>query len=204
MMERLIKKWYSLAIIYLRILLTGFINILLRAFGCTRVYNIKTNKDDTVLYYLLKYASRLQIPYILDIVYPVVGVCTYYQNHYVRYICYNQKLSGIESKKFNISSKNYDSVKKIVIVEKYNDSIKHNSTDLTNSKENLYDIDYATDICDIIKFYRLYTGKYLIDKYKASDAKSNDISKIIIVSRENFNNELLEHITTHEEICYKS
>lgn len=175
----------NLFMLYVNIFYTRFINFILKKLKYTRVYDLKLCQDVSIIYYFISYISR-NFSFALDISYPVLGVCTFVGDRYVRYICYDTKLTEI-IKNTNPSSKNYHSIKKIELI--------HNGTvqNVTESKHNFYDYDY-TNITDVVKFYVLING-YLCDDYDSST---------VHVEREYFDDELFEFITIHEEISNDS
>lgn len=191
-----IERGYTITIIYMRVLFLRIVNVLLRVFGYTRVYDIQNGKDITFFYYLLRSVLRLKLPVSVDFVYPILGVCTYNNDCYIRYICYNEKLSAVEKKKKSkMSSNNYESIKKIELLNY--DGVSNIKIDVTEAKYNFYDIEYFTDPYDMITFYRLYTGDLLLNP----TAKGN-ISTVLF-TREDFDDSLLETVTTYEEICQR-
>jgi hypothetical protein len=191
------KRGYTITIIYMRVLFLRIVNVLLRVFGYTRVYDVQNEKDITFFYYLLRSIHGLKLPVSVDFSYPILGVCTYNNDCYIKYICYNEKLSKVEKiKKSIMSSNNYDSIKKIELLN-YNgtDNIK---IDVTEAKYNFYDIEHFTDPYDMISFYRLYTGDLILNP----NVKGN-ISTVLF-TREDFDDSLLETVITYEEICHHS
>lgn len=185
----------SIIIIYVKILFIKLINVLSRVFGFIRVYDIHKNKDITMFFYALKYFLKLKLPVKIDFSCPVLGICAYDNGRYVRYICYNKKLSKVGNKRCRISSINYDSIKKIEIIE-YDDDEKEFITDVTAAKNDFNDVNFYTNEYDMIKFHYLYTGESLLN---TNDTKCKK-PKIILLTREFFDNDLLEVITLYEEI----
>jgi hypothetical protein len=196
MIISIINRLFLVMTIYVKVVFLKLTNILLRVFGCTRVYDISNKKDITFFYHLLKYTSKYNVPFVVDFTYPKLGVCTFNNGRYVRYICYNERLSKIENRKFKICSNGYDSVKKIELL--YRDNEKEIKTDMTDSKNNFYDIDFFTDPYDMIRFYKLCTGDHLIESYMNID--QNYSTKSILFTREDFDDSLLEYVKTFEEI----
>jgi hypothetical protein len=184
-------------VIYMRVLFLRLTNILLRVFGYTRVYDIQNGKDITLFYYVLRSVLKLNLPIVVDFAYPILGVCTYDHDRYIRYICYNEKLSKIESKKYRISQNNYNSIKKIELLD-YNgsDNTKIDAIDVTDAKYNFYDIEHFTDPYDMIRFYRIHNGDLLLNP-----DTTNGTTKTVLFTREDFDDSLLETVTTYEEIC---
>jgi hypothetical protein len=184
---------------------------------------------------------------IIDVTYPKIGVCRYVDNRYIRYICYNKKLLGIENKSLKFSAKHYLDIKKIEMItkDKNNNVTK---TDITNAKYNFFDNAYFveknttesdnnttqsgllagqssantsdmnisningitsvnefpmkfTDFSDIIKFYQ--TINFFKYNFDTKPGNKYDANSTIHIIRERFDDELLEFITTREEIQFK-
>ncbi len=166
-------------IICVKISYFRFYNFVLRILGYTRVYDIETNADLTFLYYALKIFNKY-CAFGIDITYRKIGVCKYQDNKYTRFVCYNKHILEIENEK--LSSKNYHTIKKIELIGPMK------SINVTDAKNNFYDIESHTDLCDMIKFYKIYSGKKI------------NTSEKILITREYFDEDLLELITTQEEI----
>lgn len=182
---------------FVGIITMNFINMILRFLGYIRVYDIQFEDDVTFLYYFLKLINQFGL--VIDITYPKLGICRYINNKYVRYICYEEKLQSIEKISNNYSSKNYHYIKKIEIIFRMNDNLESNEImriDVTNAKNNLYDLNNDfTDMSDIVRFYKVITGSFKIDP------NNNNIS--IFVTREKFDDNLLEFITTYDEVQFQ-
>jgi hypothetical protein len=175
---------------------TNFVNMILRFIGLVHVYDIENGDNITFVYYILRLLALLNVS--IDIVYPKLGICKYINNKYVRYICYDTNLSQINDK-LNLLSKNYHDIKRIELLVKTNKVTddKFPRIDVTNAKNNFFDLDNTiTDLSDVVKFYLIMKKNTI-----ALPANFERINSIII-TRENFNDELLEFITTYTEIKY--
>ena len=51
---------------------------------------------------------------VVNITYPRLGICTFINGKYVRYVCYNTKILNVIKDTKYISSKNYHSINKII------------------------------------------------------------------------------------------
>jgi hypothetical protein len=162
------------------------LDVSLRLMGYTRVYDLETGHDLTVQYHFMKFISQINLPIKFDISYPYVGVCSYVDNRYVRFVKYDCKLSSVVqniSPEKNLTMGRYMDIKKIEL-------IKNTETiDVTDCKINLYDVGGYTRIVDVVKFYATMTG-LSIDDEKYS----------IRIVREKFDQDLLEFITSSEEV----
>ena len=181
---------------YVWFVLTKLINDILSILGYVRIYDIKNGVDVTINTFNT-----------LDIRYPLLGVCRYVDNRYTRYIMYDTKISSIRHIHNSFSSHRYHDIKKIQIItkSKNTDSVV---LDITDAKTNFFDIDdHKTNIVDIIKFYLMTTYNNMINNDMINNDminndminNVNDVNTIIRVTRENFDDSLLEFITTCEE-----
>jgi hypothetical protein len=154
------------------------INHILCFLDYVRIYDIEKGIDITIIYYLIKHLLIID-----DMKYSKIGVCKYVNNKYVRYICYDTKLSDIRNIKL-CASKYFD-IKKIEI--KTSDSYKY---DITLAKNNFYNtVDHHNiDIRDIVRFYQIINNLYF----------KNEIS--ICVSKEFFDDDSLEFIKMYDEM----
>lgn len=112
----------SMIKLYIYIFAMRLYNLLLKTLGYTRVYDLNEERDITLFYYLIRFLSTINITINhslkFDITYEKLGVCTYINGRYMRYVCYDTKLlSVIKSEKY-ISSKKYHTVKKIELIPK--------------------------------------------------------------------------------------
>lgn len=193
----------------IKLFIMRFYNLLLRTLGYTRVYDLDTECDITIFYYLIRFLSTINLPLKLDITYERLGICTYINGRYMRYICYNTKLLGVIKSEKNLSSKNYHTVKKIELIpiteniqKKQKGQYKHinnnDRIDITQAKNQLYDVDNFTRPYDMIKFCQIADNVFItydkIDRYISNNIKS------IIIYREYFDDDLMEFIKTSEEI----
>lgn len=203
-------------------------NTILRTLGYVRVYDIQSGADLTIMYYLLKNVNKFGPGIGIDITYPKLGVCRYVGNRYTKYICYDSKLLEVDVITTSFSAKNYHDIKKIEIITKSKNSdkiVRH--VDVTKAKVNFFDSNYFaeiskkslqrlehnttelencilensdvtpmrfTEIFDIVKFYQ--TVNYPVG---IVDNKSDE-DRTIVVTREKFDDDLLEFITTYEEL----
>lgn len=176
----------------------NFFNMILKFIGYTRIYDIHNNEDLTLIYHILKLLNRLGVP--IDISYPVVGVCRYIDNRYVRYVCYDHQLTESimdfdSSDTLRLKSENYhDIVKMEILIKDINDDeIKR--IDVTKAKNNFYDLDRSfTNIFDIVKFYLLTNDSKIFASLPIVNKKT------ILITREKFDDELLEFLKTYDEI----
>lgn len=204
---------------YIKFKIIEFINKILYIMGYIRIYDIQNQNEITLLYFCLKIMG-IYLPFKLDISYPKIGVCRYIDNKYIRYICYDCKLTDIDNKYILLSSKKYHNITKIQILSNTRELI----SDLTNSKLNFYDTNYFSElskktihsnktinsentkqilndmdtrpikqtyIFDIIIFYLLLSKKNVL--------KDTNIVKI---TREYIDDDTFEHQITHEEIQF--
>lgn len=182
-------------LLLLGIVFINFINMILRFFKTICIYDVQNGDDITIIYYFLKLLSFLKIN--VCIIYPKIGVCRYIDNKYVRYICYDSNLLRISYKpKMNLDliPKNYDDIKKIELILETFEQHKLIKIDVTNAKNNFYDFhNTITNLSDIVKFYLIIEKKSIVMPEKINS---------IIITRETFNDDLLEFVTTYTEIKY--
>lgn len=159
-------KNIKLAFMYIYFKILEYIQYILYAIGYIRIYDIEKGDDITYNYNYNKYYAK-------------IGVCRYLKNKYVRYICYNMKLSDIRYMKLDtLNGEKYFDIKKIEI----------NNTDITEAKANFYNLDNNyVDIGDIIKFYQILNN-------------INSTISSIKITKETFDDEIMEFITTTETI----
>ena len=161
--------------------------------NCYRSYSV---------YHILRTLNRLGV--LIDISYPVVGVCRYIDNRYVRYICYDQRLTestfdldaSDSSDAQRLVSKNYHDVVRMEILVKDIKDDEIRRIDVTKAKNNFYDLDYSfANIFDIVKFHLL-----IKNDSKVFESLPIVNKKTILITREKFDDELLEFVKTHDEI----
>jgi hypothetical protein len=190
------------------------INKLLCIIGYIRIYDIQNQNEITLLYFLLKIIEKY-LPFKIDISYSKIGVCKYINNKYVRYICYDCKLTDINNTNIRLSSKIYHNITKIQLLSNTREFIY----DLTNSKLNFYDTNYFSElsnktlhlnkttnqilnnmdtlpikqtyIFDVIIFYLLLSKKNVLKD-----------TNIVILTREYIDDDTFEHQIIHEEIQF--
>ncbi len=188
----------------MQIIFMNFVNMILRFLGYTRIYDIQNGRDLTIIYYLLKYINKLGIN--IDISYPKLGICEYVDGKFIRYIRYDERLS--ESSRLNcigpnFSSKNYHDIKRIDMIVKTDNNCPREivRVDITDAKKNFFDLNNFTDISDIVRFYLTTTNQNpLINSIKTINSYKN---KTILITREKFDDEILEFITTCTEIQFR-
>lgn len=183
-------RYTVIILMYVRIICIKIVNYITWVFGFTRVYDLQNCVEITLLYHILKLVSKFNLPINIDMSYPKLGICTYDNDRYVRYICYDEKLSALEKRKKNISAKKYHDIKRIELVDRSRQTDKHR--DVTDAKLNFYDVDYFTDPFDMVRFYQLYRGDINLIYRECSDIS-------IVFTREIFDDNLLEFVVSHEE-----
>src|SRR5579872_623769 len=87
-----IKFGFSMIKLYIYIYVMKLYNLILKSLGYTRVYDLDSEHDITLFYYLIRFLSTIRLPLKLDITYERLGVCTYINGKYTRYVCYNTNL----------------------------------------------------------------------------------------------------------------
>jgi hypothetical protein len=118
--QKIIMFYFKQVVFYTIVFVCGiffnFFNMILKFIGYTRIYDVQNNADLTLIYHILKLFNRLGVP--INISYPVTGVCRYIDNRYVRYICYDNQLTEIDtnlSDSSQLVSKNYHDIVKMEI-----------------------------------------------------------------------------------------
>lgn len=169
--------------IYLKLILKYIYNNFFYYMGYTKVYDLENKKDITLLYHINKYIFKKL--FTVEYRYSKLGIAKFIDGVYYRFICYDIFLMDIDNiNKEMLSSKKFHDIIKITHMDE-NNIIKYN---LTNAKNNFYDINNTSSLNDMIIFYNL-------SKISKNIYKKNDKIK---VTREYFNTEILEHIVTHE------
>jgi hypothetical protein len=190
---------YFMIKMYIHIYTIRIINYILRIFGYTRVYDLDSGNDLTIIYHIIKIIPHINLPITFDITYQRLGICTYIDEKYVRYVCYNTKLLSIIKNSNELSSKKYHSIKKIELIPLTKDTINDNNIiDITSAKNQLYDVGNFTRFYDVIRFYQIINNVFATydtyDKYMSENMKS------IYIHREYFDENLLEFINSYEEV----
>lgn len=207
---------YLMIKLYMHVYIMRLINYVLRSMGYTRIYDLDTGDDLTIFYHIIKLLPTLNLPLSFDVTYQRLGICTYINKNYVRYVCYDTKLSNAVKTEKEISSKHYHSVKKIELIylthkdlvsDNTSDNISEDSSediciskriDMTASKHQLYDVGNFTRPNDIIRFYQIMNNIFktydTYDKYMLENIKS------IYIHREYFDEDLVEFVNSYEEV----
>lgn len=186
--------------LYFHIYFSRIVNFILRFLGYTRIYDLKSGQELTLFYHGVRIVSLLKLPLTFDITYSCLGVCTYSDDRYMRYVCYDTKLLSAIKEKNSLSSKHYHSIKKIelVLIQTQNDS---DTIDVTVAKDQLYDVNFTRPY-DVIKFYQIIHNVFetydLFDEYVTHNINS------IRIHREQFDDDLVEFVTTIEEVYIRS
>lgn len=177
------NKLVNVILIYAYIFGIRIFNLIFRISGYTKVYDLNSGIDITVIYWIVKIFSQMQKNN--DMIYSCLGVCTSVNGKYVRYVCYNTGLSKITN--FNLSSKKYQNIKKI--------EIENNSKiiDVTDSIKNFYDCNNFTRFIEIIRFYKIINKQYFESLQLFGKIK-------IIIHREYYDPKIKDIIYTQEII----
>jgi len=214
---------FSMIKMYIHIYMTRTINYVLRSLGYTRVYDLDSGEDLTIFYHVLKTLPILNLPITFDITYQRLGICTYIDKKYVRYVCYNTKLLSVIKTQNDLSSKHYHSIKKIELIPLSNylkdnsskdtisedtvsednnskrlSEIKQNRIDMTDAKNHLYDVGNFTRLNDVIRFYQIINNVFAT--YDAYDKYMKENIKSINIHREYFDDDLIEFIKSQEKV----
>jgi hypothetical protein len=192
-------------------------NNFLKYIKYVRVYDITGNKDITRAYYFFLILNKIGFSGN-NIHYSKIGICRYVGDKYLRYIVYNCCLHDVDKSLIDLISKkytcgmiefrqsHYHTIKKIEII----DANKKVILDTTNAKNNFYHNNKYIDMNDVIKFYILqYNIRIdfcdtvcLIFSQDPRVAQEVNDDYYINITREYFDDELLEIITTQEEIKF--
>lgn len=193
----------SIIKLYMNIYIMRMINYVLKSLGYTRIYDLDTGDDLTIFYHVIKLLPILRLPCTFDITYQRLGICTYINEKYVRYVCYNTKLLSVIKMQNDLSSKHYHSIKKIELIplmqdtgDTLADSVKH--IDMTAAKNQLYDVGTFTRPNDVIRFYQIMNNVF--GTYDTYDKYTRDNIKSILIHREHFDDDLVEFIESCEEV----
>lgn len=181
-------------IIYIKLLIHIFflkyINIILKYLIHIRVYDLVTNDNLTITYYSAKFLAMLNCQLSFNYIYPCIGVCTYIEDRYVRYICYNTKITDVIKPETALSSKNYHTIKKMELITKSKINTSYDIFDVTDAKNQLYDVNNFTKLIDVVRFY----------KRTRSHINNIDMlceNNLIRIQREYFDDNLLELVRVH-------
>jgi len=184
--------------LYLRIYFSRFFNFIMRLLGYTRIYDLESGQELTMFYHGIRILSLLKLPLFFDITYPCLGICTYSDDRYMRYVCYDTKLLSAVKEKNILSSKHYHSIKKIELINVRDDP---ELIDVTIAKDQLYDVSFTRPY-DVIRFYQIIHNVFKtydsFDKYVTNNINS------IRIHREQFDDDMLEFVTTIEEVYIRS
>lgn len=185
--------------LYMYILCTHLINHVFEYFKYVRIYDLNTGKDMTLPYYIYNCFGRKIAEYIYgELIYEhhyTLGVCSYCDDRYIRYIVYFAKLMDVvlshDDAKKRITSAKYHDIKKIELL-KHNTKTNENITvDVTKAKSGFYDISNThTRISDVVKFFRIIKGEYRFDRYTENRIK---------IQREYYDDDLDDLIELTEE-----
>ncbi|VBB18350.1 putaive hydrogenase [Yasminevirus sp. GU-2018] len=182
----------SYAKLYIYLFLLKCVNVVLKQLGYTRVYDLTTGADLTMMYYAFKFLEKSNLPVSVDVSYSRLGVCTYIGDKYVRYVCYDSKITNVIRSENIMSSKNYHTIKKIEHLVNEDNENSVCVVDVTDSKYQLYDINNFTRPEDVVRFYSVMNGHGL-------DAFCKNSS--IRIQREYFDDDMMEFISVSEEVA---
>lgn len=186
-------------ILYMYIFCTHLINHILEYFKYVRIYDLENGNDMTLPYYIYKCLGRVKASYIYGSSkyekHYTLGVCSYCDDRYIRYIMYSTKLTDAvlshDDAKQKITSAKYHDIKKIELLKFNSDTNEEIIIDVTKAKSGFYDITNThTRISDIVKFFRIIKGEYIFDKYTENKIKiqreyyDDDLDDLIVITEE--------------------